>query len=277
MGHPFDTIKVRTQSSSSAASSSTFTILKETLAKEGFRGLYKGMASPLSGMAGMSAISFLCYGEAKYLLQPAGFNPSVDELPLTSIALAGGFSGAVLSLIEGPVDAVKTKVQVEGMGQRVSIGSGEMAKRIFATHGVRGLFQGLGVTIARNTLANGCYFASFDAVRRVFVTPGEHVPIHISILGGSAAGIGYWVPSLWLDVIKSNLQADAFKGGKYSGIIDCARKLYAREGMGVFFKGWIPCLLRSAPGNAALFVTLNTVYKLFHIADFDPLADSIQP
>lgn len=40
----------------------------------------------------------------------------------------------------------------------------------------------------------------------------------------------------------------------YKGIVDCAKKLYAKGGLKIFFKGSLPCLIRSAPANAVCFL-----------------------
>ncbi|KNC54686.1 carrier protein [Thecamonas trahens ATCC 50062] len=262
-GYPFDLVKVRTQAAGPGAGG-TWSMLRQTVATEGFRGLYKGMASPLTGMLSMNALCFLTYGQAKYALRPEGFDEDKDELPLASIAIAGATVGAILSFVEGPIDLVKTKVMLEGMGKKTSIGSGAMAQRIWKAHGVRGLFQGLTATLLRNTPANSMYFVAYEIVRRAMIEPGAPVPVHVSILAGGTAGIAY-TGALGFDVIKSNIMSDTLRGDKYSGIIDCARKLYAAEGAGVFVKGWAPCLLRAFPGNAALFVGLNLTYNLFDI------------
>lgn len=53
-----------------------------------------------------------------------------------------------------------------------------------------------------------------------------------------------------LDVIKSRLQTDGLPSQagtaakKYSGALDCARKLYAEAGVKGFFRGVTPTLIR---------------------------------
>jgi hypothetical protein len=42
--------------------------------------------------------------------------------------------------------------------------------------------------------------------------------------------------------------------GTYSGIIDCARKTIAVDGMGALWKGFGPAMARAFPANAATFV-----------------------
>lgn len=54
--HPFDTLKVRLQTSNNYKG--LVDCFKQTVAKEGLLGLYKGMASPLVGVTPMFALSF---------------------------------------------------------------------------------------------------------------------------------------------------------------------------------------------------------------------------
>lgn len=50
------------------------------------------------------------------------------------------------------------------------------------------------------------------------------------------------------DVIKTRLQVEARKGqATYTGLFDCARKVYAEEGFKAFWKGGPARVLRSSP------------------------------
>ena len=58
------------------------------------------------------------------------------------------------------------------------------------------------------------------------------------------------------DVIKSKIQTDGFSGSeqKYRGVIDCARQIWAKEGVKGFYRGFVPCMVRCAPANAGTFL-----------------------
>jgi len=75
-----------------------------------------------------------------------------------------------------------------------------------------------------------------------------------------AAGFLFWFLTYPTDVIKSTMQSDELEKSqrKFSGIVDCARKLYINEG-GIkrFFKGFTPCLLRAIPANATMLYVLE--------------------
>jgi len=62
-------------------------------------------------------------------------------------------------------------------------------------------------------------------------------------------------------VLKSALQTDALAKGerKYAGLRDAARQLWAEGGVGRFYKGVAPCLIRSVPANAIMLITNTKV------------------
>lgn len=71
-------------------------ILVQTLRKEGFFALYKGMASPLLGIAGVNSLLFAAYGASKRLISP------YPQLSLTETAGAGALAGAVNAILASP-------------------------------------------------------------------------------------------------------------------------------------------------------------------------------
>lgn len=56
VGHPFDTIKVRLQTTSNAHFHGPLDCVTQTLKKEGLRGLYKGATPPLVGWMAMDSL-----------------------------------------------------------------------------------------------------------------------------------------------------------------------------------------------------------------------------
>ena len=57
-GYPLDTVKVRIQTTPPGTYRGTFDCLRHVVAEEGVKGLYRGMSSPLLGVAGINAITF---------------------------------------------------------------------------------------------------------------------------------------------------------------------------------------------------------------------------
>jgi solute carrier family 25 (mitochondrial carnitine/acylcarnitine transporter), member 20/29 len=58
VGHPFDLIKVRLQTAEKGVYTSALDVAKKSLARDGFKGLYRGVSAPLIGVTPMFAVSF---------------------------------------------------------------------------------------------------------------------------------------------------------------------------------------------------------------------------
>jgi solute carrier family 25 carnitine/acylcarnitine transporter 20/29 len=58
------------------------------------------------------------------------------------------------------------------------------------------------------------------------------------MIAGGTAGMAMWGIAIPPDVVKSRLQGAP--QGTYTGFLDCARKLVAKDGMGALFKGFGP-------------------------------------
>jgi solute carrier family 25 carnitine/acylcarnitine transporter 20/29 len=71
---------------------------------------------------------------------------------------------------------------------------------------------------------------------------------------GGLAGEALWLWSYPLDVVKSKMQSDGFGGNqKFSSMSDCFKQTFRREGLGGFWKGIGPTLLRAMPVSAGTF------------------------
>jgi len=80
------------------------------------------------------------------------------------------------------------------------------------------------------------------------------------MIAGGTAGIAMWSLVIPPDVIKSRIQSAP--EGTYSGMLDCARKIIARDGARVLWKGLGPAMARAFPANAATFLGVEASRKL---------------
>ena len=89
------------------------------------------------------------------------------------------------------------------------------------------------------------------------LTPAGASPndLHLGsiIVAGGTAGVAMWAIAIPPDVLKSRLQSAPT--GTYSGIMDCARKTIAADGVKALWKGFGPAMARAFPANAATFVS----------------------
>lgn len=223
--------------------------------KESVRGLYRGMSSPMAGVAAINATVFGIYGS----VQRYSSNPN----SYTTHFVAGSAAGLTQSLICSPVELAKTRLQLQAnvAGAQIFKGPLSLLSYVYRADGFRGLFKGVTITALRDIPGYAIYFVSYEYLIRKRADPGL---LYTSMAGGTA-GVLSWVLAFPIDVIKSRLQADGMSNekAKYNGIIDCARKSYQREGRDVFLRGCSATLLRAFPMNAVCFVVVANTLKFF--------------
>ena len=78
------------------------------------------MSSPIAGAAFINAILFAAYGQTKHQLNLYRGRKPDEIMPLSEIALAGAVAGFVNCIAAGPVELVKTQMQVQynAVGQK---------------------------------------------------------------------------------------------------------------------------------------------------------------
>ncbi|KAF7231250.1 mitochondrial basic amino acids transporter isoform X1 [Nothobranchius furzeri] len=259
VGHPFDTVKVRlqVQSVDRPLYRGTFHCFQSIIRQESVFGLYKGIGSPMMGLAFINAIVFGVQGNAMRLLG--------KDTPTHQFA-AGAAAGTIQCVICCPMELAKTRMQMQGTGEKKS--SRKMYKnsldclvRIYRREGLWGINRGMVTTLVRETPGFGVYFLSYDVLTRSLgCESNDPYMIPKLLFAGGMAGIASWISTYPVDVIKSRLQADGVGGvHQYSSIADCVRQSVRREGYMVFTRGLTSTLLRAFPVNAATFATVTLV------------------
>ncbi|ROL54770.1 Mitochondrial carnitine/acylcarnitine carrier protein [Anabarilius grahami] len=249
-GHPLDTIKVRLQTQSkprpgeSALYGGTFDCFKKTLAKEGLRGLYKGMAAPIIGVTPMFAVCFFGFGIGKKLQQKT---PD-DVLTYPQLFAAGMLSGVFTTAIMAPGERIKCLLQ------------------LYRENGIRSIYKGTALTLMRDVPASGMYFMTYEWLK-YSLTPEGKSPTELSVpsilFAGGMAGIFNWAVAIPPDVLKSRFQTAP--EGKYpNGFRDVLRELVREEGIGSLYKGFTAVMLRAFPANAACFLGFEVAMKFLN-------------
>lgn len=174
--------------------------------------------------------------------------------------LAGAVAGVTNSVISGPIEHIRIRLQTQPHGpNRLYNGPLDCIKKLCKQGGFfNGLYRGEAVTILREAQAYGVWFMSFEYMmnweaKRNQVKREDISSLKVAGYGG-LAGEALWLSSYPFDVVKSKMQSDGFgPNQKYKGMIDCFKKTYAVEGLGGFWKGIGPTLLRAMPVSAGTF------------------------
>lgn len=251
VGQPLDTIKTRAQIAPQGMFKGPMDILTQTLRKEGFFALYKGMASPLIGIAGVNSLLFAAYGTSKRIISP------FPDLSLPQIALAGAMAGAANAVLASPVEMFKVRMQGQygaETDKRLRTIVGEMWKQWGFT---RGIMRGYWVTVAREIPAYAGFYGAFEFSKRRFRTilGSNELPVWALLASGSCGGIAYWFACYPLDVVKSRIQLRPIppSGTPFRYISNELRAIVSESGLSGLFRGISPCLLRSIPAAGSTF------------------------
>ena len=147
VGHPFDTVKVRLQTTKDAHFKGPVDCVLQTIRKEGVRGFYKGMTPPLIGWMGMDSLMLGSLTLYRRLLNEnvynRGFFATADaspvpatshpKLPPTGHGIAGMFAGATVSFLAAPIEHVKARLQIQysaNKAERLYTGPIDCARKI---------------------------------------------------------------------------------------------------------------------------------------------------
>lgn len=254
VGQPLDTIKTRAQIASKEMFKGPMDILVRTIRTEGLLALYKGMASPLIGIAGVNSLLFASYATSKRIVSP------FPQLTLPQIALAGAMAGAANAVLASPVEMFKVRMQGQ-YGAATDKRLRDVAREMWQDWGFkRGIMRGYWVTVAREIPAYAGFYSAFEFSKRQFQSQyGEHVPIWALLTSGATGGIAYWLCCYPLDVVKSRIQLRPTPptSRPWTYINAELRSIVADSGVSGLFRGLSPSLLRSIPAAASTFAAFE--------------------
>ncbi|KAJ3073564.1 Mitochondrial carrier protein ymc2 [Podochytrium sp. JEL0797] len=272
-GQPFDTVKVRLQTQPDQYSSMVDCV-KKTVKNEGFKGFYKGALTPLIGIGACVSIQFSALEATKryFMSQNASRNQqNPQSLSYTQMFLSGSASGVANSVLSGPIEHVRSRLQIQARSGVAGAYAGpiDFFKRVYGKYGIAGIYKGQGITLIREFGGYGIYFMTYEVLmqRQMKIqktTKRGDIAGWMQCLFGAASGYTLWTVMYPIDAIKSKIQVDSFelKDRKYTGIVDCVKKVMAAEGVMGFYRGFVTCMLRAGPVNGVTFMAYEAAMRV---------------
>ncbi|GAA5916974.1 hypothetical protein JCM8208_003228 [Rhodotorula glutinis] len=270
--------------------------------EEGIAGLYKGVTSPMLGVALMNASVFTSY---KYTMNAMLPHPDA-EATLGQVALAGSASGIFTSFITTPIDRLKILQQSTSVGQArqpsllslvrslpptslyrgwtatvlrdTGYGPYFLVYEYFVRCGTLGLFGGGEKARAGGGGASGAPADLVDEAERV-VLGGEDGQVAASatrvLVAGGLAGIVGWGCTFPIDVVKTKMQSlpppdpssspssSPRSAHPYATLRSTVAAVLRESGPRGFVTGLAPTLVRSVPVNMVTFAVFELVVATF--------------
>ncbi|OCT44678.1 Carrier protein YMC1, mitochondrial [Cladophialophora carrionii] len=243
LGQPFDLIKVRLQTHNS---SNALRVVSDIFRKEGPLAFYK----------------FSVFHSAKHALERLKDQSSHSngrKLANLDFYLAGGAAGIANSIVSGPVEHIRIRLQMQPTGTgRLYSGPWDCMRKLSGVAGIRGVFKGQNIAVLREFQAYGCYFVTFEACIQMMADAREKrredLPTWSVASCGASAGVAFWIGSYPLDVIKTKLQNDGFGPDRqYKSAWAATVQTWKGGKLPAFFRGLGPTLLRTVLSSSGTF------------------------
>ncbi|KAJ6093465.1 hypothetical protein N7486_008754 [Penicillium sp. IBT 16267x] len=283
VGHPFDTIKVRLQTSKDGHFRGPLDCTMQTLRKEGVRGFYKGASPPLVGWMIMDSVMLGSLTLYRRLLLENVFSnpglrpyipftrsqPDLKTLPTFGHGIAGVMSGMTVSLVAAPVEHIKARLQVQyaaDKSKRMYSGPIDCIRKILRTHGISGVYRGLCATMLFRSFFF-CWWGSYDLITRYMQKNTSLSAPAINFWAGGISAQVFWVAAFPSDVVKQRLMTDPMGGSlndgqrQFRSWKDAAVAVGRERGWRGYWRGFVPCFIRAFPANAMALVAFEGVMR----------------
>ncbi|KAI9830899.1 MAG: hypothetical protein M1826_004329 [Phylliscum demangeonii] len=273
VGHPFDTIKVRLQTTPASQFRGPMDCLRQTLRHEGVAGLFKGASPPLLGWMFLDSImlgSMTFYRrlllETVFAARPRLDDPAAHRLPALGHGLAGMLAGWTVSTVATPIEHVKARLQVQyaaAKHERPYRGPIDCCRKIYAGHGVRGLYTGFGATVFFRSFFF-VWWAAYDVGGRLLAAHTALSTPAVNFWAGGLSAQLFWCAAYPADLVKQRIMTGALAPAAARESWIAAARAVAREAGGgwrPYWRGFLPCFLRAFPANGMALLAFEGVLR----------------
>lgn len=248
--HPLDLVKIRFAVSDGLEVRPKYKGILHCLATiwkvDGLRGLYQGVTPNVWG-AGLSwGLYFFFYNAIKSYKTEG----RAEQLEPLEYLVSAAEAGAMTLCITNPLWVTKTRLMLQYGGvaspsQRQYKGMFDALVKIYKYEGVRGLYKFMAYELLKLK-----YNKHINRLPEAQLSTAEYISVAaLSKIFAVAATYPY-------QVVRARLQDQHVS---YGGVTDVITKTWRKEGIGGFYKGIAPNLIRVTPACCITFVVYENV------------------
>lgn len=178
-------------------------------------------------------------------------------------------AGSTVSFIAAPVEHIKARLQIQyaaRKAERLYSGPLDCVRKIYAHHGLRGVYHGLSATLLFRSFFF-FWWGSYDVLSRVLRKNTSLSNPAINFWAGGLSAQVFWLTSYPSDLVKQRIMTDPLGGGlgdgerRFPRWRDAAVTVYRESGWRGYWRGFLPCFLRAFPANAMALVAFEGVMR----------------
>lgn len=145
-------------------------IISSIFRHQGLKGFWHGQTGTLIRETGGSAAWFGSYEAMSVLFRKWDEITLKEPLPMYQQMIAGAVAGMSYNFIFYPADTIKSRMQTEDVreiagGRRTFM---DVGRTVWQQHGLRGLYRGCGITVARSAPSSAFIFTIYEALKTTF-------------------------------------------------------------------------------------------------------------
>lgn len=249
--------------------------LRELAAREGLRSLWRGNGVTIVHRLPYSAANFWVYEAVneqwKRVIPARGSFAPTD---VTRRFVAGGLAGLAACTLAYPLDLVRTRLAAQVGGAGAYHGIANTLQTIVRDEGPRGLYRGLGATLAQVAPSLAINYAAYETMRSAWVkaasrdqtdtqSPEPLPTVPATLACGSAAGLISSTATFPLDLVRRRLQLQGSHGSVevYASYGAVFRSIWRQEGWRGFYAGILPEYYKVVPGVAIAFCSYELLKR----------------
>jgi mitochondrial ornithine carrier protein len=152
---------------------SPFTVIRDVFQREGLRGFWRGQLGTFFRESGGGAAWFGGYEATSRALtkrlavQQGRLVEEIKQLPISYQMLSGAVAGMSYNFIFFPADTIKSKIQT-GELSHTQPTFWNVGKELWRAHGLKGLYRGCGITVARSAPSSALIFTIVEQLKTKF-------------------------------------------------------------------------------------------------------------